>query len=62
MLDPTYVREHLDQVRTGLRNRGLDADAILEPLTALDTKRKALIPKVEGMKRDQNAAGAAADD
>jgi seryl-tRNA synthetase len=57
MLDPTYVREHLDQVRTGLRNRGLDADAILEPLTALETRRKALIPRVEGMKRDQNAAG-----
>jgi seryl-tRNA synthetase len=57
MLDPTYVREHLDLVRAGLRNRGLDADAILEPLAALETKRKALIPKVEGMKRDQNAAG-----
>jgi seryl-tRNA synthetase len=57
MLDPAYVREHLDEVRAGLRNRGLDADAILEPLTALDAKRKALIPRVEGLKRDQNAAG-----
>jgi len=57
MLDPAYVREHLDEVRAGLRNRGLDADAILEPLTALDAKRKALIPTVEGLKRDQNAAG-----
>jgi seryl-tRNA synthetase len=56
MLDPTYVREHLDEVRMGLRNRGLDADAILAPLTALETKRKALIPVVEGFKRDQNAA------
>jgi seryl-tRNA synthetase len=56
MLDPTYVREHLDEVRAGLRNRGLDADAILEPLTALDATRKTLIPKVEGLKRDQNAA------
>jgi len=56
MLDPIYVREHLDEVRTGLRNRGLDADAILEPLAALETRRKALIPKVEGLKRDQNAA------
>jgi seryl-tRNA synthetase len=56
MLDPTYVREHLDEVRAGLRNRGLDADAILEPFTALDAKRRALIPKVEGLKRDQNAA------
>src|SRR5262249_58088101 len=56
MLDPTYVREHLDEVRAGLRHRGLDADAILEPLTALDARRKALIPNVEGLKRDQNAA------
>jgi seryl-tRNA synthetase len=57
MLDPAYVREHLDEVTAGLRNRGLDADAILAPLIALDAKRKTLIPKVEGLKRDQNAAG-----
>jgi seryl-tRNA synthetase len=57
MLDPAYVREHPDEVRTALRNRGLDADAILHPFAALDAKRKALIPKVEGLKRDQNAAG-----
>src|SRR5262249_35745927 len=56
MLDPTYVREHLDEVRAGLTNRGLDADAILDPFTALETTRKTLIPKVEGLKRDQNAA------
>src|SRR5262249_35434189 len=56
MLDPTYVREPPGEVRTGLQNRGLDADAILEPLTALDGERRALIPKVEGLKRDQNAA------
>src|SRR5215831_2344493 len=55
MLDPTYVREHLEEVRAGLRNRGLDADAVLEPFTALDARRKTLIPKVEGLKRDQNA-------
>jgi seryl-tRNA synthetase len=57
MLDPTYLREHLEEARTGLRNRGLDADAILGPLTTLETKRKTLIPRVEGLKRDQNAAG-----
>jgi seryl-tRNA synthetase len=56
MLDPTYVREHLDEVRAGLTNRGLDAGTILEPFTALETTRKALIPKVEGLKRDQNDA------
>jgi seryl-tRNA synthetase len=57
MLDPAFVRDHPDEVRTALCNRGLDADAILEPFAALDAKRKALIPKVEGLKRDQNAAG-----
>jgi len=57
MLDSTYLREHLEEARTGLRNRGLDADALLGPFTALETKRKTLIPKVEGLKRDQNAAG-----
>src|SRR6476659_9823353 len=56
MLDPAYVRAHLDEVRAGLRNRGLDADAILEPFAALDAKRRELIPRVEGLKREQNAA------
>ena len=27
MLDPALVRDHIDDVRAGLRNRGLDADA-----------------------------------
>jgi seryl-tRNA synthetase len=57
MLDPTFVREHLDQVRAGLQTRGMNADAVLQPFAALDATRKTLIPKVEGLKRDQNAAG-----
>jgi seryl-tRNA synthetase len=57
MLDPAYVREHLDEVRTGLRNRGLDPGAILEPFAALDAKRREQIQEVEGLKREQNAAG-----
>ena len=57
MLDPAYVREHLDEVRTGLRNRGLDPEAILEPFAALDAKRREQILEVEGLKREQNAAG-----
>src|SRR6476661_4692091 len=57
MLDPAYVRDHLDEVVVGLRNRGLEPMTILEPFAALDGKRKALIPQVEGLKRDQNAAG-----
>jgi seryl-tRNA synthetase len=57
MLDPAYVREHLDEVRTGFRNRGLDADAILEPFASLDARRRALILEVEHLKREQNASG-----
>src|SRR5258706_13745412 len=57
MLDPAYVREHLEEVRTGLRNRGLDADAILDSFAALDARRREQIQEVEGLKREQNAAG-----
>src|SRR5437899_10875206 len=41
MLDPGYAREHLDVVSAGLRNRGLDANAILATLSSLDSYRKA---------------------
>lgn len=57
MLDPAYVRDHLDRVRTALRNRGMDPEAVLGPFGALDSKRRELIPTVEGLKREQNAAG-----
>src|SRR4051812_6448070 len=57
MLDPAYVREHLDEVRTGLANRGLDAGVIIEPFTALESRRRELIPRVEGLKREQNTSG-----
>ena len=57
MLDPAYVREHLDEVRTGFRNRGLDPEAILGPFAELDAKRRAQILEVENLKREQNAAG-----
>jgi seryl-tRNA synthetase len=57
MLDPAYVREHPDEVRAGLRNRGLDPDAILEEFAALDAKRRQQILEVEELKRQQNAAG-----
>jgi seryl-tRNA synthetase len=57
VLDPAYVRDHLDAVRTGLSNRGLDPEAVLAPFTALDARRRELIPRVEGLKREQNASG-----
>jgi seryl-tRNA synthetase len=57
MLDPNFVREHPEQVSTGLRKRGIDADKELEVLAVLDARRRRLIPETEGLKREQNAAG-----
>jgi len=57
MLDPVFVRDHLDEVRQGLQSRGLDASAELEQLASLEAHRRRLIPQVEGLKREQNTAG-----
>ena len=57
MLDPAYVRDHADLVAAGLRNRGLDPEAILDSFAALDARRREQILEVEGLKREQNAAG-----
>jgi len=57
MIDPAYLRDRLDEVRAAYRNRGLDADSDLEQLATLETRRRRLIPEIEGLKREQNAAG-----
>jgi seryl-tRNA synthetase len=57
MIDPAYARDHLDEVRAAYRNRGLDADSDLEQLATLETRRRRLIPELEGLKREQNASG-----
>jgi seryl-tRNA synthetase len=57
MLDPSFVRDRLAEVRAGLLSRGLDATAELEQLASLEAHRKRLIPQVEGLKREQNTSG-----
>ncbi len=57
MLDAAYVRDHMDAVRSGLRSRGLEPDAELEQIATLETRRRRLIPEIEGLKREQNASG-----
>src|SRR5918993_1687250 len=57
MLDPTYVRDNIDAVRQRLGARGVDLSAELEQLATLETARRRAIPQVEGLKREQNAAG-----
>jgi len=57
MLDTAYIRDHVDEVRKGLRSRGLDPDKALEEIATLETARRRLIPELEGLKRQQNTSG-----
>jgi seryl-tRNA synthetase len=57
MLDPAFVREHPEEVREGLRKRGVNIDADLETFATLENRRRRLIPELEGLKREQNTAG-----
>jgi seryl-tRNA synthetase len=59
MLDPALLRDHLPDLEVRLRSRGLDASKELAALSDLEQERRALIPVVENLKRDQNAAGEA---
>ena len=56
MLDSNLLRDGIETVRTGLRNRGIDPDAALERLIALDAERRRMIPELEGLKREQNSS------
>src|SRR5213592_1170778 len=57
MIDPLYVRDHVEAVRTGLRSRGLDPDKALEEIATLEAARRRIIPELEGLKRLQNTSG-----
>src|SRR5580693_9303022 len=57
MLDPSYIRDHVEEVRAGLRHRGLDPDKTLEEIVTLETARRRLIPELEGLTRAQNTSG-----
>ena len=57
MLDPSYIRDHIEEVRAGLRSRGLDPDKALEEIATLETARRRMIPELESLKRAQNTSG-----
>ena len=57
MIDPGFVRDKPDAVRDGLAKRGADFSRELDELAGLETERRRLLPEVEGLKRQQNAAG-----
>jgi seryl-tRNA synthetase len=57
MLDPAFLRDNLEAVRSGLQKRGTDLASELEDLATLETRRRRLLPEIEGLKREQNTAG-----
>ena len=57
MLDPAFLRDNLQTVRSGLQTRGTDYSRELEDLATLETSRRRLLPEIEGLKREQNASG-----
>ena len=57
MLDPIFVRDHVELVRAGLRKRGIDPDKALEAFATLESARRRIIPELEGLKRQQNTSG-----
>src|SRR2546429_3497098 len=57
MLDPAFVREHVEEVRTGLQHRGADPHKALEDIATFETIRKRLIHDVENLRRLQRTSG-----
>ena len=57
MIDPAYIRDHIEEVRAGLHSRGLDPDKALEEIATLQNARRRMIPEIESLKRAQNTSG-----
>ncbi len=57
MIDAALLRDNLEAVRTAVTNRGADLSRELDELVRLENERRRVLPELEGLKRDQNAAG-----
>ncbi len=56
MLDPRYVAENLETVRTALARRSGESAAAVDALAELVTRRRQLVTETEGLKARRNAA------
>jgi seryl-tRNA synthetase len=56
MIDPIWLRERPEHVRAALQARGTDLRAEIDELAALEGERRQLLPRLETLKREQNAA------
>ena len=57
MVDPVFLRDNVSAVRAALQSRGVDLTAELEELATLESARRRLLPEIEGLRHEQNAAG-----
>jgi seryl-tRNA synthetase len=57
MVDPALLRESIGTLQAALQSRGADLRTELEALATLEAQRRRLLPELEGLKREQNAAG-----
>src|SRR5262245_66366972 len=56
MLDPATLRDDIEGLRAALQKRGVDMSSELEELATLESRRRRILPELEGLKREQNAA------
>jgi len=52
MLDIKFIRENLDEVKKGVKNKGVNVD--IDKILKLDEERRKLIQEVEGLKAEKN--------
>jgi seryl-tRNA synthetase len=58
LLDLKLIREDPDRVRAALARRGPEVAGGLDRVIELDGRRRALLPELEGLRAEQNAANA----
>jgi seryl-tRNA synthetase len=56
MLDLAFVREHLALISESLRHRGMDPEAVLRDLSAVDAQRRQVITELEQLQAQRNRA------
>ena len=58
MLDPSLIRDHLDDVQTRIEHRGINLRPELDLLARLDAERREILPVLEGARRARKEVGA----
>ena len=55
MLDIKFIRENLDEIKKGVKNKGAKVD--VNKIVKLDRERRKLIQEIEGLKAEKNKLG-----